>query len=95
MSNKCKQCGACCRYWIIEADWLDAIREPRLLGADCTHAVSWPKCIVLAAGQNFPCRFLGSDNRCTIYPTRPNVCVGFEPGGEQCLEARRALGIKE
>lgn len=50
---------------------------------------------MLACGANMPCKMLGSDNRCTIYQTRPNVCVGFRAGSEQCQDARRMAGLSE
>ncbi len=102
---ECLKCGACCRSFVVECFWLDAVREPRLLqaqgltptmkklGLSATPALtladleSEDRCIMLAGIE--PCRFLGQDRRCTIYPTRPNSCVGFEAGGEQCIEARR------
>lgn len=46
-------------------------------------------------GANMPCKMLGSDNRCTVYPTRPNVCVGFRAGDEQCQGARRMAVLSE
>ena len=97
---ECDRCGACCRgTLIVEADYLDALREPRLLDADvCGRRPTINelsdddgRCIVLAANQ--PCRFLFPDGRCTIYPTRPNNCVGMQAGDEQCQEARSQLGL--
>lgn len=96
---ECDCCGACCRgTLIVEAYWLDALREPRILGADVTgrHAplddlLDETRCILLAA--NAPCPFLGDDRRCTIYCTRPNDCVGMQADDEQCQEARRACGL--
>jgi Fe-S-cluster containining protein len=98
---ECDKCGACCKgSLIIEADDLDVLREPRLIDADRHHAgksvdqmvheiqTEW-KAILLACGS--PCLFLGTDNRCSIYPTRPNVCVGMQAGDEQCQEARAAV----
>jgi Fe-S-cluster containining protein len=41
-----------------------------------------------------PCPMLGPDNLCTIYQTRPNVCVGFKPGGQQCRELRASNQLK-
>jgi Fe-S-cluster containining protein len=80
----CKQCGGCCRKMIIEIEHLDIVREPRL-----------QKCADVFADHYIlpsPCPFLtwtlGGKKRCSIYPTRPNVCVAFEAGGEQCLEFR-------
>jgi Fe-S-cluster containining protein len=28
---KCQQCGACCEGLILDADWLDALREPKIV----------------------------------------------------------------
>ena len=97
---ECDCCGACCKgALIVEADYLDALREPRLLGADVTGrrttmaelAEDDGRCILLAA--NRPCQFLSPDGHCTIYPTRPNNCVGMEAGDDQCQEARSRLGL--
>jgi Fe-S-cluster containining protein len=52
---------------------------------DCEPAHEYP-CHMLTIGKR--CPMLGDDNKCTIYPTRPNVCVGFRPGGKQCRELR-------
>jgi len=94
MTTVCLQCGRCCKHLIVEAYWHDAVREPLLLRPDVNVdkltleklEADESRCIVLAACR--PCKFLGKDNRCTIYPTRPNVCVGFKPGGEQCERLR-------
>lgn len=96
---ECDRCGACCRgTLLVEAYYLDALREPRILDADVTgrkvtidDLTDDDRCVLLAAGR--PCRFLGDDGRCTIYPTRPNTCVGFEAGDEQCQEARSRLNL--
>jgi Fe-S-cluster containining protein len=96
---ECDCCGACCRgTLIVEAYYLDALREPRIIEADVTgRKVTLDdlddefRCVLLAAG--LPCRFLGNDGRCVIYPTRPNTCVGFEAGDEQCQEARSQVGL--
>ena len=96
---ECDRCGACCQgTLIVEAYYVDALREPRILDADVTGRKSTlddlsddDRCIILAA--NTPCKFLGSDNRCTIYPTRPNVCVGMEAGDTQCQDARQCRDL--
>jgi Fe-S-cluster containining protein len=100
---QCDKCGACCQgHLIVEADDLDALREPRLIGADPHHAgkfveqvvyeiqTEW-KAVILSCGK--PCTFLTDENLCSIYPTRPNVCVGMQAGDEQCQEARTAAGL--
>lgn len=100
---ECNKCGACCKgSLIVEADDLDVLREPRLIDADRHHRgkpvaqmveeiQTDMKAVILACGS--PCPFLGSDNGCTIYPTRPNACVGMQAGDEQCQEARVAAGL--
>ena len=86
----------------MEADELDVQREPRLVAADkhynrlsAADAVQQlredvGRCLVIACGC--PCPFLAED-QCSIYPTRPNVCVALEPGSEQCQMARGEEGI--
>ena len=100
---ECDKCGACCKgVLIVEADDLDVMREPRLIGGDpecCDNSVEQMvseiqqegKAILLACGS--PCAFLGADNHCLIYPTRPNCCVGMQAGDEQCQDARAAVGL--
>lgn len=91
--NKCKRCGSCCRNLIIEISQLDVVREPRLLkvaklmNVDLEYESDWDKEYLLACGKTMPCPFL-KNNLCEIYPTRPNVCVAMEPGGEQCKMVR-------
>jgi Fe-S-cluster containining protein len=101
--STCQCCGLCCRKLIIEIGCHDVVREPRLaevsqrlLGTgdgpcefndECEASHSYP-CRTLAIGE--ACPMLGTDNRCTIYPTRPNVCVVFPAGGKQCRELREA-----
>lgn len=97
---ECDCCGACCKgKLIVEANYLDVLREPRLLDADVTGrqttitelAEDDGRCILLAASQ--PCGFLSPEDRCTIYPTRPNVCVEMQAGDEQCQDARCRSGL--
>ena len=99
----CDQCGACCKgHLIVEAESLDVLREPRLIDADKYHIgksvrqvvdeiENEMKIVTLACGT--VCSFLGADNRCTIYPTRPNSCVGMQAGDDQCQQARAAEGL--
>lgn len=78
---------------IVEIQHLDILREPRLLEhaelldghGKITFEDDMEKEYLLACGKSKPCAFL-KDNKCEIYPTRPNVCVAFEPGSEQCKE---------
>jgi len=75
---------------IIEADVLDALREPRI--AERCQAFKDSDGFMVACGKTHPCPFL-ADGKCGIYPTRPNVCVAFEPGEEQCDMAREMAGL--
>jgi Fe-S-cluster containining protein len=100
---ECDKCGACCKgNLIVEAEELDVLREPKIIDADPYHRgktvdqvmhelqSEW-KVVILACSR--PCPFLGSDNHCEIYPTRPNSCVGMQAGDEQCQDARAAHGL--
>ena len=107
---ECDHCGACCNgTLIVEAYDLDVMREPTLIIAegresDDANALrdlmfefeeEFGRCLILACGQGKPCPFLESDNRCSIYPTRPNACVAMEAGDEQCQRARKEMGLEQ
>lgn len=76
--------------------------KPRIIDADPHHRGTpvakmvqeiqseW-KAVILACGR--PCTFLTEENRCAVYATRPNCCVGLQAGDEQCQAARKAEGI--
>ena len=93
---ECDHCGACCKGpLLVECDDIDVQREPRLIDVDRRHCgksvaqlvyeiqSEW-KAVLLPA----PCPFLDGDNRCSIYPTRPNCCFGLQAGDDQCQMAR-------
>lgn len=87
----CLKCGECCRKLTIDEVYeLDLEREPRL------RPVVEPCNADIEEGRYFlptPCIFLTADNRCRIYPTRPTVCVEFQPGdNEYCRAAARPEG---
>lgn len=95
-------CGACCKgHLIVDVEELDILREPRLIDADRHHKGKTVEriledyqdgmAVILAAGK--PCAFLDAQARCTTYPTRPNCCVAFEAGSEECQYAREAEGL--
>ncbi|MBE3125374.1 MAG: YkgJ family cysteine cluster protein [Acidobacteria bacterium] len=100
----CKQCGACCRELIVEAQDVDAIREPRIAetcevldGNDpASDPLTWSW--MLACGRTKPCPFLKEIPigvyYCQIYCTRPTDCVAMVPGGEQCHQAREMAGLE-
>ena len=94
---KCDQCGACCRHLIVEVYELDITREPKLE----SHVDRFREGVegengevgLLACGITHPCKLLGDDNRCIIYPTRPTGCVLMPAGDEQCQMAREMAGL--
>jgi Fe-S-cluster containining protein len=94
---QCDLCGACCRTLLVDIEHVDVVREPcllqhaRLYDAGIT-ADEWDRDYMLACPWQ-PCGLLGPDNHCTIYPTRPNCCVAFQAGSEQCQEARKSVGL--
>ena len=86
----CQRCGVCCRSLLLEADLLDAEREPLIVqrGGPTKGLDGRVESYCLnAEGPDPRCVFLANDNRCTIYPTRPNMCVAFGPGDERCAVA--------
>ena len=98
-AHECEQCGACCKgTLIVETDYQDVLREPRILAAQVgpykvtvRELAKEGKVALLACGLERPCPFLGDDHRCTIYATRPDACREFEPGSERCREIRAQL----
>jgi Fe-S-cluster containining protein len=101
---QCDKCGACCQgSLIVEADAIDVMREPRLIEVDRHYAqLGTAKTIELLRSDvgraviiscRDACPFLNGDNLCSIHPTRPNVCVAFEAGDEQCQAARAEEGL--
>ena len=97
----CDECGACCKgHLIVEVEDIDILRERRLIEADRHHRGKTVEtmleqyehgmAVIIAIGK--PCPFL-AENMCSIYPTRPNCCVGLQAGDEQCQESREAEGL--
>ncbi|MCA9368267.1 YkgJ family cysteine cluster protein [Candidatus Kaiserbacteria bacterium] len=96
----CDSCGLCCEKMIVEVEHIDVVREPKLLpvvteldASNCRDS-EWQRVYSLACAKPCPMlqRFAGM-TACEIYPTRPNVCVYFEPGGYQCQALRRDHGL--
>ena len=92
---QCDRCGACCSNLIIEAIWLDCVREPRILERSklsLDDLRDEDRCVLLWDREKHHCPFLKNlrdrSCACAIYPTRPNVCVACEPGGPKCQQAR-------
>ena len=93
----CNRCGACCRTFPIFAS--EAAAEGELRIRDEALALEpW----LVTEGRAYrlhplpfheTCCFLDAENRCDIYPTRPQVCRTFTPGEWQCRAARERLGL--
>jgi len=94
----CENCGACCRCFPIFALESDAKREAKIReeGIRCDDFLG-EKGKVGYRLHPLPfldtCAFLGADQLCRIYETRPEVCRRFEPASDQCIEARRRVGV--
>lgn len=97
--SPCKDCGLCCTKLIIEIEHIDVVREPkllpiaRLMNPDRPRDSLWENEYMLACGSAMPCGMLTEDKKCSIYPTRPNTCVGFEVGCDKCNELREDYGL--
>jgi len=94
---ECDGCGACCRTFPIFASQTDAAREPRIAaeGQQLPEHLASPEWTFRLYPLPFlqSCCFLDTENRCTIYTTRPDTCRSFAAGSEQCQESRRRSGI--
>ena len=91
---ECDGCGECCRSKLVDVFPEDVLRQPRvgehmsrLREPGLDGEIGYLNC---GGGK---CFFLGSENRCDIYPTRPVVCVLFPAGCDQCQEVRRDAGL--
>lgn len=91
----CCQCGACCReaYHSVTVDDADPVRalHPELLvdrGSYIEIRRAGDRCAALDGGHT-----VDEPYGCAIYQDRPEPCREFERGGENCLIARRRVGL--
>ncbi len=93
--DPCRGCGDCCRDIAIYADPDDAIAEPKIaaLGQWDATKKKWRLCPVHRQDGTWDlrCPFLEAWG-CSIYETRPNICLTFTPGNPECTEARTRHG---
>lgn len=91
---ECDRCGACCSL-LVEAGYVDVLREPRLLEADPVDLERLRDgCVVILYDSvRRACPFLGSDMACGVYATRPGDCVRVEAGDYKCQYARWLKGL--
>lgn len=86
-AQRCGRCGACCRLLLLDVSGCDLLREPRWAeyitpyrDVDYTDWQAEPDSVIWHVETKDGCPFLAADNRCTIYPTRPDMCVAFRAG---------------
>jgi len=87
----CADCGACCReaFHQVAVSRVDVVRKahPELVARD-EYGEHLPRpggrCVGLRPGLPY---------LCAIYEERPRSCREFALGGDNCLEARRRVGL--
>ena len=91
----CLTCGACCReaYHSVEISAREAVnkRHPGLVLIQDTHRKlrrDGERCAALAGGHTPT-----EGYACAIYEDRPRTCRDFTLGSENCLDARRRVGL--
>lgn len=91
----CRTCGACCReaYDAVEVSARDPVNKthPDLVVVSDTRRKLrrfGGRCAALEGGQTH-----AADFACAIYPDRPRTCRDFTQGNENCLDARRRVGL--
>ena len=77
--EKCQRCGRCCTVgWVQDIFEIDLVREPRLrphvMPVERLEEHEQPRYFLQS-----PCPFVVKGG-CSIYPTRPNICVAYESG---------------
>ena len=96
---KCDGCGACCVVYSVLVYERDINREPRLrdvIGRISLEMVpeDGRKREWISGGEEYGgCPLLTNHGSCSIYATRPDVCVRFRPGGMMCQYARGKVGL--
>ena len=91
----CLTCGACCReaYDSVEVGVRDQVRKahPELIikdGQRLKISRNQNRCVALEGGRS-----IDDDYSCRIYADRPKTCREFTMGQENCLQARRKVGV--
>jgi Fe-S-cluster containining protein len=93
----CLECGACCRDNRVVLDDVDVARFEKAGRGDLARAPYAKRddgSIVLVLRKDKRCKHLADDNKCGIYPIRPDACSTFPVASECCLSAREEeMGI--
>lgn len=99
VSFDCLACGACCRdneVLLLKQDIERFHQGGRADLLQRPYARRTDGKLVLTLLRNKDCRHLGRDNKCGIYPLRPDACSTFPVGSECCLYAREEeLGVSD
>ncbi|MBK8254357.1 MAG: YkgJ family cysteine cluster protein [Polyangiaceae bacterium] len=92
MNLDCLDCGACCHDANVVIDEADFERFREGGRGDLVHKDYIKRHrdgrITLRFAENGKCQHLQRDNKCRIYPLRPDNCRVFVVGSEACLAAR-------
>jgi Fe-S-cluster containining protein len=95
----CLACGACCkdnRVLLFEDDIERFAEGGRLDLTKPPYARRKDGKLYLTLNKKKACHHLGKDNKCAIYPLRPDACSQFPMASECCLYAREEeLGITD
>jgi Fe-S-cluster containining protein len=93
----CLACGACCKDNRVELEEQDVERFRKAGRAELARAPYARRedgKIILVLRRDKRCRHLEDDNKCAVYPIRPDACSTFPAGSECCLSSREEeLGI--
>lgn len=92
----CLECGACCKRneVVLNRHDLAVLKKarPDILKKPFVRKRSDGK-LRLTLMKDGNCWHLGKDNKCAIYPVRPDPCSSFIVGSECCLSAREEEGV--
>jgi Fe-S-cluster containining protein len=91
VEKKCDKCGACCKYFRVSLSTTED-KEDYLLRHGCINR--GPKYGIDEFVFPLECAFLNSKGLCNDYEERPEVCKNFMPGGEECMRARKRVGLQ-
>jgi hypothetical protein len=93
----CLECGACCKDNRVELDDDDVARLENAGRGELARAPYARRddgAVVLVLRKDKRCKHLAEDNKCGIYPIRPDACSTFPVGSECCLSSREEeMGI--
>jgi Fe-S-cluster containining protein len=106
--SDCRTCGACCVGGVDDGHYADVTskdvvqmsphvrrRLVSLRAAGSTYLATPTRMATFGATCAFLRGTAAKRCSCSIYATRPKVCVDFRPGSVQCREARRELKLEK